>query len=262
MQPIGIFDSGIGGLVVARAVKELLPQETIVYFGDTAYLPYGDKDVTTIRVRTLQICDLFLQRRCKVILMACNSAAAAAYDVVCAYVGKRAAVLHVIDPMVAYIADHFRGQSIGLIGTRQTVNSGVYAERIRRLHLDITLKALATPLLAPMIEAKFGQAVSREIIYTYLQSPILGDIQALILACTHYPVIKTQIQAFYQHQLEVVDATHLTAMYLKCFMTRHQLLSSRNRGQDHFITSALTTEFEKATRIFFGQRIHLERHLA
>jgi glutamate racemase len=257
-RPIGIFDSGIGGLAVARAVKDLLPKEAIVYFGDTAHLPYGDKDAATIQVYVLRICDLLLQRHCKVILIACNSATAAAYDLVQAHVGKRAAVLNVIDPMVDHLGSHFKGQSIGLIGTQQTVRSGIYEKKIQALRLDIQLKALATPLLVPMIESSFTQGISQEIIDNYLQSPVLQQIKALILGCTHYPAIKTQIQAFYQHRLAVLDATTITATYLQHFLVCRQLLSTRFQAQDHFMVSALTSDFEKATRLFFGKTVHLE----
>lgn len=258
-RPIGIFDSGIGGLTVARAVKTLLPKEAIVYFGDTAHLPYGDKDTATIQAYSLRICDLLLQKNCKIILIACNSASAAAHDLVCLHVGNRAAVLNVIDPMIAYIGSQFRGQSIGLIGTQQTVQSGVYEKKLQALCLGIELKALATPLLVPMSEAAFSQSISQEVIHSYLQSPVLQQIQALILGCTHYPVIKTQIQAFYQDELAVIDATALTATYLQHFMARHQLLSTSFQGKDHFMVSALTADFEKATRIFFGQQVRLEQ---
>ncbi len=258
-RPIGIFDSGIGGLTVARAVKNLLPKEAIVYFGDTANLPYGDKDTATIQAYALRICDLLLQKNCKIILIACNSASAAAHDLVCLHVGNRAAVLNVIDPMIAYIGSQFRGQSIGLIGTQQTVQSGVYEKKLQALCLGIELKALATPLLVPMSEAAFSQSISQEVIHSYLQSPVLQQIQALILGCTHYPVIKTQIQAFYQDKLAVIDAAALTATYLQHFMACHQLLSTSLQGKDHFMVSALTADFEKATRIFFGQQVHLEQ---
>ena len=258
-RPIGIFDSGIGGLTVARAIKDLLPKEAIVYFGDTAHLPYGDKDAATIRSYALRICDLLLQRHCKVILIACNSASAAAYDSVCMHVGKRAAVLNVIDPMVDHIGSQFKNQPIGLIGTQQTVQSGVYERKLSALHLGIQLKALPPPLLVPMIEAGFTQSISQEIIYHYLQSPVLQQIQALILGCTHYPVIKPQIQAFYQQQLAVIDATTITATYLRNFLARHQLLSASRHAEDHFMVSALTADFEKATRIFFGQQVHLKQ---
>ena len=257
-RPIGIFDSGIGGLTVARAVKNVLPQETIVYFGDTAHFPYGDQSSATIRVHALRICDMLLQRHCKMILIACNSAFTAAYDAICRHVGKRATVLNVVDPMVDYISSQFKGQSIGLIGTQQTIYSGVYAKKIRDLRLDIDLKALDTPLLAPMIEATYDQDINQEIVNNYLQSPILRQIQALILGCTHYAVIKTHIQAFYQHRLAVVDATILTATYVQNFMAHQKLSNNYIKNQDQFIASALTVEFEKATRFFFGRQVHLE----
>ena len=258
-RPIGIFDSGIGGLTVARAVKDLLPQESIVYFGDTAHLPYGDKSTATIQAYALRICD-FLQKRCKVILSACNSAAAAAYDIVRAHVGPQVAVLNVIDPMVDYMGSQFQGQPIGLIGTQQTVQSGIYTQKLQALGQGIQLQALATPLLAPMIEAGFTQgAVSQEIIHNYLQNPILQQIKALILGCTHYPVIRAQLQAFYQDQVEVVEATTLAAKALQEFLARHQLLSNRAQAADHFIVSDLTPAFEAATRIFFNQPVHLEQ---
>ncbi|MHA7877750.1 MAG: glutamate racemase [Bacteroidota bacterium] len=260
-RPIGIFDSGIGGLTVARAVKDLLPQETIVYFGDTAHLPYGDKEATTIQSLAIRVCNFLLQRQCKVILIACNSASAVAYDLICAHVGKQAAVLNVIDPMIDYIGSQFKGELIGLIGTQQTVHSRVYEKKIQALRLGIRLRALATPLLVPMSEAGFTQDISQEIIHSYLESPVLRHIKALILGCTHYPIIKTQIQAFYQHQLSVIDATTMTALYLQRFLVRHQLLSTRLHAEDHFVVSALTANFEKAARLFFGQEVHLEQLL-
>ena len=104
-QPIGIFDSGIGGLTVARAVKKLLPNESIIYFGDTAHLPYGDKSTAAIQAYSVRIAEMLLSHKCKVILIACNSASAAAYDLVTEYVGKRAKVFDVINPTVNFIRE-------------------------------------------------------------------------------------------------------------------------------------------------------------
>ena len=225
-QPIGIFDSGIGGLTVARAVKDLLPQESLVYFGDTAHVPYGDKSTAPIQAYALRICDFLLQKRCKVMLIACNSASAAAYDVIRAQVGQQAAVFNVIDPMIAYIGQRFQGQS----------------------------------LLVPMIEAGLTQGtLSQEIIDNYLQNPVLKHISALILGCTHYPVIKTQLQAFYQGRMAVVEASHLAAQALQQYLAHHQLLSTSVQVEDHFIVSDLTPAFAAATRLFFQQPVHLEQ---
>jgi glutamate racemase len=159
-QPIGIFDSGIGGLTVAHAVNTLLPQESIIYFGDTAHLPYGDKSTAAIQSYTIKIADVLLKNNCKVILIACNSASAAAYQLVKEYVGSRAKVLNVIDPAVQYVAKKYQGKTIGLIGTKKTVSSNVYRKRLDKTNSDIELKALATPLLVPMMKKVFLTATS------------------------------------------------------------------------------------------------------
>jgi glutamate racemase len=146
-DPIGIFDSGIGGLTVAKAVKNLLPNESLIYFGDTAHLPYGDKSTAAIQAYSIKICDILLQKNCKVILIACNSASAAATDLVIEYVGKRAKVFNVIEPAVNYIREKYANTTIGLIGTKQTVSSNVYSRKIEALDNGLKLNSLATPFL-------------------------------------------------------------------------------------------------------------------
>src|SRR4028118_1518216 len=114
-RPIGIFDSGIGGLTVAQAITEVLPEENMIYFGDTAHLPYGDKSTAAIQAYSVKICDLLLRENCKLILIACNSASAAAYDLTREYIASKAKVLNVIDPTVAYVGERFGGSAVGLI---------------------------------------------------------------------------------------------------------------------------------------------------
>lgn len=221
-QPIGMFDSGIGGLTVARAVAQALPHERIIYFGDTAHLPYGDKSTAAIQAYAVKICDLLLRQQCKLIMIPCNSASAAAYELVREYVGSKARVLNVIDPIVEHIGTHYAGRTVGLIGTKQTVNSNVYKKKIDDLDAGVTLQQLATPLLAPMIEEGFFEnAVSDNIIRTYLENPALAGIDALVLACTHYPLIKEQIARFYAGRVEVLDASDAVAQHAKAYLGTH-----------------------------------------
>ena len=138
-QAIGIFDSGIGGLTVASAIQKILPKERIIYFGDTAHLPYGDKSATAIQAYSIKICNLLLQQNCKVIVIACNSASAAAYDLVKTYVGSKAEVINVIDPVVRYVEKEHQKQKVGLIGTKQTVYSNIYKKKINRFYMGILL---------------------------------------------------------------------------------------------------------------------------
>jgi glutamate racemase len=264
-RPIGIFDSGIGGLTVARAVKDLLPQETIVYFGDVANLPYGEKSTTSILAYVIQICDLLLQHQCKVILMACNSASTVAYELASAHVGNKAVVLNVIDPFVDYVGSQFSGQSIALIATQRTVQSGVYEKKLQALSSGIILNSLATPRLIPMIEASFSQGIDQPMINHYLQHAALQEISALVLGCTHYAIIKKEIQAFYadsKPQVAVVDASEIIARYVNRFLTHHQLLCTSRQAKDYFMTSAMTASFEGAVYAFFGREVKLTRMAA
>ena len=258
-KPIGIFDSGIGGLTVARAVKNLVPNENIIYFGDTAHLPYGDKSAAAIQSYTVKICDLLIKQQCKVILIACNSASSAAYQLAKEYVGSKAKVINVIDPVIAYLGDKFENKTIGLIGTKRTVRSNVYQKKLDKLNKNIQLRSLATPLLAPMIEeGYFDNNISEHIIHSYLSDPILSGIEALVLGCTHYPLIKVQINNFYQSNIEVIDSSHIVASALKDYLDKNDLHKESGNNFNKFFVSDYTHSFAEATRIFFNEEVNLE----
>jgi len=259
--PIGIFDSGIGGLTVAQAIIDVLPNEKLIYFGDTAHLPYGDKSTAAIQAYAVKICNLLLQQQCKVILIACNSASAAAYELVKEYVGSKAKVLNVIDPIVSYIGKTYPGKTIGLIGTKQTVNSNVYRKKVDALGLEIDLKSQATPLLAAMIEEGFfNDTISESVIHTYLSDASLQNIEALILGCTHYPLIKKQIENYYKGTVDVLDASQIVAEHVKTYLQENNLASEKLTSDHHFYVSDFTRSFEESTRIFFQREVQLEHY--
>lgn len=260
-KPIGIFDSGIGGLTVADAIRKILPHENIVYFGDTAHLPYGDKSEAAIQAYSIKIADVLLRRGCKVIVIACNSASSASYELLKEYVRKDAHIINVIDPMVRWVAGRFGDKRVGLIGTKRTVQSGVYTKKIHELNPNVELKSLATPLLAPMIEEGFfNNSISHDIIAQYLRDPALNDIDALILACTHYPLIRQQIESFYNNKVEILDSSVVVAEHLHKVLSEGNMLSSRSVTENHFYVSDFTEAFEQSTRTFFGEQVTLERH--
>ncbi|WP_226388747.1 glutamate racemase [Penaeicola halotolerans] len=260
-SPIGIFDSGIGGLTVAHAVKKLLPQEQLIYFGDTAHLPYGDKSTAAIQAYSIKICDVLLRQNCKLILIACNSASAAAFELVKEYVGSKAKVFNVIDPVVDYLREHHANKTVGLIGTKQTVNSNVYQKKVDDLGEGIQLKSLATPLLVPMIEEGFYKnQVSHSIIATYLGHEALAGVQSLILGCTHYPLIKEEIKQYYANQVEVIDSSEIVAKALKAYLEFNNLLNSEKLPDDRFLVSDYTKSFEHATKLFFRKEVELEKY--
>lgn len=262
-RPIGIFDSGIGGLTVARALAQRLPHERLMYFGDTAHLPYGEKSTAAIQAYAVKICDVLLRQHCKLILIACNSASAAAYELVREYVGSKALVVGMIDPVVAHVGQHYAGRPVGLIGTKQTVGSNIYRKKIDQLDLGVDLRALATPLLIPMIEEGFFDGrVSEEIIRSYLAHATLQGIDALLLACTHFPLIKPQIDDYYQGRVAVLDPSAVVAAAVAEALAARQLLAAPAEAapMHHFYVSDFTRSFEESTRIFFGQEVQLEHY--
>lgn len=260
-QPIGIFDSGIGGLTVANAIAQVLPNESLIYFGDTAHHPYGEKSQVTIQAYTVKICDMLLQQHCKLILIACHSASSAAYELAKEYVGGKAKVMNVIDPAIAHIREHFSQRRIGIIGTKQTIYSNIYKKKIDDLHLDIDLRSLATPLLAPMIEEGFANnQILVHILADYLSHSELTNIDALLLACTHYPLIKKQIEQYYENKVQLIDSAEITAQALKGLLTHDQMLNKSKEREYKFYVSDYTDSFVASAKIFFPETVHFEHY--
>lgn len=260
-QPIGIFDSGAGGLTVASAVKKLLPNEKIIYFGDTAHLPYGDKSSETVKKYSLKITDFLLEKNCKLILIACNTASAAAYEAIKERAKNKAVVLNVIDPATEYVGKHKEFKKIGVIGTKGTVSSGTYTNKIKALNPEKKVVSLATPLLVPMIEEGFiYDNISNAIIKEYLSLPKLKDIDSLILACTHYPIIKNQIRKFYNFKTAVIDSSEVVARKLKEILTENKILRNSDILPEHeFYVSDFTDFFETLAEMFFEEKIELQK---
>ncbi len=260
-QPIGIFDSGAGGLTVASAVKNLLPEEKIIYFGDTAHLPYGDKSTETVKNYSLRITDFLLEKKCKIILIACNTASAAAYEAVKEKAKGRAIVLNVIDPATKYVANETSLKKVGVIGTKGTIQSGTYTKKIKSFQKNKEVVSLQTPLLVPMIEEGFiYDNISNSIIKQYLSNEKLKDIDGLILACTHYPIIKNQIRKYYNFKTTVIDSSVVVAQELKKILSENNLLNSENKMPEHeFFISDYTDFFKTLAEMFFDSEINLQK---
>lgn len=234
----------------------------MVYFGDTAHLPYGDKSEAAIQAYSIKIADVLLKKGCKVIVIACNSASSAAYELLKEYVQKEAKVINVIDPMVELVIQHFAGKKVGLIGTKRTVQSGIYARKISEANKNIQLSSLATPLLVPMIEEGFfNNKISHDILEKYLTDPTLKTIDGLILGCTHYPLIKNEIASFYEPHLNILDSSEVVALALKNYLAASNLLSKNPFPKHQFLVSDYTDSFEASTRIFFREEVHLQKHM-
>lgn len=258
-RPIGIFDSGVGGLTVAHAIKQILPGETLVYFGDTAHLPYGDKSAESIRYYSRKITEFLLDHKSKVVLVACNSASASAFDSLKQDFHDRTILIDVIDPVVNYLSTrNFR--KIGVIGTKRTISSGTYDQKLHEKSPETTVVSMATPLLVPMIEEGFiFDDISNAIIRTYLSNEMLGGIEALILGCTHYPIIRNQISKFFNFNIEVIDSARIVSLILRETLEKNNLLNDTGRIHDQFFVSDYTSFFEKIARMFFEGEINLKK---
>ena len=259
-NPIGIFDSGIGGLTVANEIRSQLPNEQIVYFGDTAHLPYGDKAAYSIKHYSSEITNFLINKHCKLIVIACHTASSTAFKEVVETANGRAIIVNVIDPVIELYRAKKHNRNVGVIGTKGTIKTGVYRKNIQALRNQSSVKSLATPLLCPMIEEGFiDDKISQTVIDSYLSDNRLSGIDDIILACTHYPLIKNQIANFYNQQVDVIDSAEVVAAYVKAILKEKNLENDSKRAHHHFFVSDYTKSFEKSTRFFFKEEIKLEK---
>ena len=255
--PIGIFDSGIGGLTVAHALKEKLPNESIIYFGDTEHLPYGEKSAEALRNYSKKITQFLLEKNCKCIVIACNSASSVAFDVVKKTV-KNIPVFNVIDPVIEKVSNSCNSCKVGVIGTKATISSNIYKNKLNAKCPRAVVTALATPLLAPMIEEKFIKGdIRKKIIANYLSNKKLQEIDQLILACTHYPLIYKEIRDYFKGEVTVINSTNIVAEHIASELKNKTLLNNQFKPKYKFYVSNYTKAFEKSARFFFQEKIKL-----
>ena len=259
-NPIGIFDSGIGGLTVANAISKAMPNETLIYFGDTAHLPYGEKSKDLIKEYSLGIAKFLLENKhCKAIVIACNTASAAAYEYLRDEHKGVFPIINVIDPIVEILVKKQHINKIGLIATNTTIESGVYQEKIKRRKPNAVVQTLATPMLVPMIEEGYANDnISRTLISNYLENEKLAGIEALILGCTHYPIIKNEINEYYKNKVDLIDSTNIVAQKLKTILTKENLLADKRTTPNQFYVSDMNGHFDKSAQRFFQESINLE----
>jgi glutamate racemase len=259
-QAIGIFDSGIGGLTVASAIHKLLPNEQLIYFGDTAHLPYGDKSPELILEYSKAITLFLKEQNCKMIVIACNTASAHAYTAL-TELYPELPIINVVDPVVNYVGQNCYFQNIGIIATKGTIQSKVYPHKLKKINPSLHIQSLATPLLAPMIEEGFfNDKISQTVINNYLSDKKLKDVTVMVLACTHYPLIKKQVQKFYHYPVHIIDTAEIVAQEVKNYLQTKQLLNpNTEKLVHHFYVSDFTASFQKSTHYFFGNKVKLEK---
>ena len=221
-DPIGVFDSGIGGLTVAAALQNLLPAENIFYLGDTARVPYGGKSRRTVERYSIEISGLLLAERAKIIVVACNTASALAVPRMKEMF--KVPVQGVVAPGAAAAVASTKNKTVGVIGTRATIASGAYEHAIHSLDADIRVISVACPLLVPLIEeGMFEDKVTDLMLSRYLAPLLSAGIDTLVLGCTHYPLLREAIARTSGPAVTLVDSAENCALAVKALLEKNTL---------------------------------------
>jgi glutamate racemase len=256
---IGIFDSGIGGMTVARAVEQLLPDYSIVYFGDIARTPYGSKSAATITDYSLRNTEFLLKAGAEIIIIACNTASSVATEALRREF--KVPIIEVITPAATKAIATTKTGRIGVIGTKATIRSGVYEQTIGGQRPDFQVFSEACPLLVPLVEEGWtNKQETKMIIRRYLHPLKDKQIDTLVLGCTHYPLLKDLIQARVGKRVNLIDSSVETAHYVRDLLTEQpELVTRAEEGTTthRYYVSDLTDSAQTVARKIFARPLEL-----
>ncbi|MBA3498397.1 MAG: glutamate racemase [Gemmatimonadales bacterium] len=254
-SPIGIFDSGIGGLTVARALYDRLPHESTVYFGDTARVPYGPKSPETVRRYSIEILDWLVGQGVKAVVVACNTSTAHALEALQAH--SSVPVIGVIEPGARAAAAASAGGAIGVIGTAGTIASNAYARAIQRARPGAQVEQWACPLFVPLVEEGWFEHAAAELIAReYLEPLRRARIDTLVLGCTHYPLLKPLLQRVLGTEVRLIDSGEETAGAVARALEADSLSASGGAAATHrFAVSDDEARFRQVGARFIGDRL-------
>ncbi len=255
-HPIGVFDSGVGGLTVVRALMDRLPFENIIYFGDTARVPYGVKSVATIEHFTQQIADFLQKQQVKMLIIACNTMAAVAADKVRA--NANVPVLDVIEAGARNAVQVTESGGIGVIGTPATINSNAYARAIHDLNPECRVYSQACPLFVPLVEEGWlDHPVTRMTAQEYLKPVFVEQIDTLVLGCTHYPLLKPLLLEVVGSRMKLVDSALSIADQTAALLQAQGLANTERSVPDYrFYVTDLPVKFQTIGERFLGRSLN------
>ncbi len=242
---IGVFDSGVGGLTVAREIMRLLPHENIVYFGDTARVPYGSKSQETIIRYSKQIIRFLISKNVKAIVIACNTASALALEAV--QKEFEIPIIGVVIPGARAAVEATGSKKVGVVATEATINSEIYTEIIKHENEKVEVVGKACPLFVPLVEEGFAKhKISEDVIDYYLKEMKESSVDTLILGCTHYPLLRTKIREYLGDGIHLVNPAYETALDVKKLLEKGDMRNRNTDGQpDHqFYVSDLAEKFK------------------
>ncbi len=248
-KAIGVFDSGIGGLTVVSEIIKELPTENIIYFGDTARVPYGNKSTETIKRFSQQVVEFLLSQGVKLIVVACNTVSAVAID----WLKKKypLPIVGVHDASVKKAIESGAGKCIGVIGTRATIESKMYPIKIHKINPLIKVYSKSCPLFVPIIEEGKNKKLLQIVIKNYLSPLKKRNIETLILGCTHYPLIKEEIQQFMGNNVKIIESSKAVIGELKKLVKKEHLLTEGKKKVKYlFYFSDIPREFKSLWKKF------------
>jgi glutamate racemase len=268
-RAIGVFDSGIGGLTVVRSLMERLPFENIIYFGDTARVPYGVKSVETINRYAAEITEFLIKKDVKLLVVACNTMAAVAHQtivdlshvpvaaVASQKIVETVPVLEVIDASARIAIQKTRTKSIGVIGTPATINSNAYARAIHLLDKEAKVFSQACPLLVPLVEEGwFDHPATRLIVQEYLKPVIAEQVDTLVLGCTHYPLLKPLLQDILGNGVNLIDSAEAMADIAADLIDQQKIGNKNSSPPEYtFYVSDLPYRFQTIGERFMGRTL-------
>ena len=251
-NPIGVFDSGIGGLTVARAIIERLPLENIIYFGDTARVPYGVKSPETISRYATQITEFLLQEKVKVLIVACNTMAAVAYGAIKDL--SSVPTLDVVDAGARSAVAETHNKYVGVIGTPATINSNAYVKAIKEYDPEITVFSQPCPLFVPLVEEGWlDHQVTRLTAQEYLRPVVAQNIDTLVLGCTHYPLLKPLLREVLGDQIMLVDSAQTIARETEELLRKNSVQNIQEKPPEYrFYVTDVPVRFKEIGEHFLG----------
>jgi glutamate racemase len=254
-RAIGVFDSGIGGLTVVRSLMERLPFENIIYFGDTARVPYGIKSVETINRYAAQITEFLIKKDVKLLIVACNTMAAVAHQSIIDL--SPVPVLEVIDASARMAIQHTKTKSIGVIGTPATINSNAYARAIHLLDKETKVFSQACPLFVPLVEEGwFDHPATKLVAQEYLKPVIAEQIDTLVLGCTHYPLLKPLLHDILGKGVKLIDSAEAMADIAADLINTQNIGNQSSLPPDYiFYVSDLPYRFQTIGERFLGRTL-------
>lgn len=254
-KPIGVFDSGVGGLTVVREIIKQLPNENVIYFGDTARVPYGTKSAETVTRYSLEIADFLLSKNVKSIVVACNTASALALEAL--KKKYEIPVIGVISPAVWKAVSSSTKKRIGIIGTEATISSNTYQRQIKSFSKDAQVFAKPCPLLVPLVEEGWLDCeITLSVLNIYLKELMSKKIDSLILGCTHYPLLKNAIEKTLGKNIKIIDSASSVVAELKRLLAEKKMLGYAIKPKRVYYVSDSPERFKKIGERFLKTKFN------